>query len=67
MQPLKTYLAPETIKTVIEFYKDIAVPIDPGITTSMTLGKRRDDDDYEIDEDPENYIHSLESEEGPLW
>jgi len=63
----KAYLSPETIYNAIEFYEGIATIVDPGISTSMNLGKRRENSDDLADEEEYLINSSTDEKENPLW
>ncbi len=67
MNKKKKYSAPLLTFNVISFYKDIATIVDPGISTSMNLGKTREDYSKDDEEEFINYMQNSETSQNPLW
>ena len=67
MNKKKHYSTPQLTCNIISFYKDIATIVDPGISTSMNLGKTREDYSQDDEEDFINYMQNTEANQDSLW
>ncbi len=60
----KTYVAPTADNNSFAFERGICVPMDPSDTTDMQLGKKRNEEDWEEEEEWEMYIEQTNDN---LW